>query len=65
MSPINIVLAVRLATWMVEVGVGWRAPQQAPPIKFFYFLLYSVVEVEAAVVVVSALGGSTCQGQHA
>ena len=25
----------RLVTSMVEVGVGWRAPQQAPPIKFW------------------------------
>lgn len=28
-----------LATSMVEVGLGWRAPQQASPKSFFMFLV--------------------------
>ena len=58
-------LVVSLATLRVEVGVGWRAPQREVPQKKFNVLLYAVVEVETAVMVVSALGGSTRQGQHA
>ena len=39
MVDVIIVLAVRLATSMVEVGVEWRAPQPTPPINFFCFLV--------------------------
>ena len=49
MVDVIIVLAVSLATSMVEVGVEWRTPQQTPPINFFYFLVCFVLETAVTV----------------
>ena len=58
MVDVIIVLAARLATSMVEVGVEWRAPQHTPPINFFCFLVCFVLETAATVSCVNFLAVS-------